>query len=58
MSLADRWPLDEHLDLRDELLTAWDRGGYHDHLHLLEVLDRLDLLARALESKRAPFVSE
>ncbi len=47
MSLADRWPLDDHLALRDELLVAWDRGGYHDQLHLAEVLDRLDLLAGA-----------
>ena len=45
--LADRWPLADHLDLRDELLSAWDRPGYHDRLHLAEVLDRLDELARA-----------
>ncbi len=47
MSLADRWPLEDHDDLRDELLAAWDRDGYHDLLHLTEVLDRLDLLARS-----------
>ena len=47
MSLAGRWPLDDDADLRDELLVAWDRGGYHDLLHLAEVLDRLDLLAGA-----------
>lgn len=47
MSLADRWPLPDHLDLRDELLAAWDRPGYHDLLHLTEVLDRLDLLVAA-----------
>lgn len=47
MSLADRWPLPDHLDLRDELLAAWDRAGYHDLLHLTEVLDRLDQLADA-----------
>ncbi|GAA5112264.1 hypothetical protein GCM10023339_15070 [Alloalcanivorax gelatiniphagus] len=47
MSLADRWPLDDHHPLRDELLAAWDRAGYHDLLHLTEVLDRLDLLAAA-----------
>ncbi|RYC12625.1 hypothetical protein [Nocardioides zhouii] len=46
MSLADRWPLDDRSDLRDELLAAWDRDGYHDLLHLSEVLDRLDLLAQ------------
>src|SRR5690349_10913213 len=38
------WPLSTHLDLRDELLAAWDRDGYHDLLHLSEVLDRLALL--------------
>jgi predicted metal-dependent HD superfamily phosphohydrolase len=38
------WPLDSHLDVRDELLTAWDRDGYHDLEHLAEVLDRLALL--------------
>lgn len=47
MNLADRWPLDGHLGLRDDLLAAWDRDGYHDRLHLTEVLDRLDLLADA-----------
>ena len=47
MSLADRWPLADRTDLRDELLAAWDRDGYHDRLHLIEVLDRLDLLAEA-----------
>lgn len=45
MRLADRWPLPDHHDLRDELLAAWDRGGYHDLVHLTEVLDRLDLMA-------------
>ena len=45
--LSGRWPLEDHLDLRDELLAAWDRDGYHDLLHLTEVLDRLDLLADA-----------
>ncbi len=47
MSLSDRWPLPDHPDLRDELLAAWDRPGYHDLLHLTEVLDRLDQLAAA-----------
>lgn len=45
--LADRWPLDDRDDLRDDLLGAWDRDGYHDLLHLTEVLERLDLLAQA-----------
>jgi len=47
VSLSDRWPLPDHLALRDELLAAWDRPGYHDLLHLTEVLDRLDRLAAA-----------
>ena len=47
MSLADRWPLPDDHDLRDELLAAWDRPGYHDQLHLTEVLDRIDQLAAA-----------
>jgi predicted metal-dependent HD superfamily phosphohydrolase len=47
MSLAARWPLDGATALRDELLHAWDRPGYHDLLHLSEVLDRLDELAQA-----------
>lgn len=42
--LADRWPLPAHHALRDELLVAWDRAGYHDLRHLEEVLDRLDVL--------------
>jgi predicted metal-dependent HD superfamily phosphohydrolase len=46
-SLADRWPLPDHHDLRDELLGAWDRDGYHDLLHLTEVLDRLDEMSAA-----------
>lgn len=45
MSLAGRWPLPDHHELRDELLAAWDRPGYHDRRHLAEVLDRLELLA-------------
>jgi len=47
MSLAERWPLPDHHELRDELLAAWDRPGYHDLLHLTEVLDRLDQLGAA-----------
>ena len=47
MNLTDRWPLADHHDVRDELLAAWDRAGYHDLLHLTEVLDRLDRLAAA-----------
>jgi predicted metal-dependent HD superfamily phosphohydrolase len=47
VSPAERWPLPGHDDLREELLAAWDRPGYHDLLHLSEVLDRLDRLAAA-----------
>lgn len=46
-ALADRWPLRALHDVRDELLAAWDRPGYHDLEHLTEVLDRLDDLDRA-----------
>jgi len=47
--LAGRWPLDGLHDLRDALLAAWTapERGYHDALHLTEVLDRLDELAAA-----------
>jgi predicted metal-dependent HD superfamily phosphohydrolase len=47
VTLARRWPIPDHDDLRDDLLVAWDRPGYHDLLHLTEVLDRLDQLAAA-----------
>lgn len=46
-SLAARWPLRTLHDVRDELLAAWQRPGYHDLRHLAEVLDRLDELDRA-----------
>ena len=46
-SLPERWPLRALLDVRDDLLAAWDRPGYHDLRHLGEVLDRLDDLDRA-----------
>jgi predicted metal-dependent HD superfamily phosphohydrolase len=45
--LAERWPLAERADIRDALLAAYDDSsrGYHDSLHLTEVLGRLDELA-------------
>ncbi|MGH3345986.1 MAG: HD domain-containing protein [Nocardioides sp.] len=41
--LAERWPLDSLLEVRDELLAAYGSPGrsYHDLRHLAEVLDRL-----------------
>lgn len=47
MSLADRWPLADHDVVRDQLVAAWDRPGYHDLTHLGEVLDHLDELSNA-----------
>jgi predicted metal-dependent HD superfamily phosphohydrolase len=43
----ERWPLPAAVGLRDALLSAYaDPGrGYHDLLHLTEVLDRLEELA-------------
>jgi predicted metal-dependent HD superfamily phosphohydrolase len=45
----ERWPLDDRLDVRDALVAAYSdpSRGYHDTLHLSEVLDRLDELAGA-----------
>ncbi len=42
--LAPRWPLDDLLEVRDELVAAYAADGrsYHDTRHLSEVLDRLD----------------
>ena len=47
MSLPDRWPPAGREDLRDALLAAYadPKRGYHDTLHLTEVLDRIDELA-------------
>jgi predicted metal-dependent HD superfamily phosphohydrolase len=47
--LPPRWPLPDLADLRDELLAAYadPSRGYHDTLHLTEVLDRLETLAEA-----------
>ena len=45
--LVQRWPLADLADVRDALLAAYadPSRGYHDGLHLTEVLDRLDELA-------------
>jgi predicted metal-dependent HD superfamily phosphohydrolase len=47
--LANRWPLADHLTERDALLAAYGdpARGYHDLLHLAEVLDRIDELGEA-----------
>lgn len=47
--LAARWPLPDHADVRDALLAAYGdpARGYHDRLHLTEVLDRVDELTAA-----------
>jgi predicted metal-dependent HD superfamily phosphohydrolase len=48
-TLDGRWPLPDHLAHRDALLSAYGdpARGYHDLVHLTEVLDRLDELAGA-----------
>lgn len=43
------WPLPAAEDLRERLVAAYDRPGYHDLQHLVEVLSRLDELAAAGE---------
>jgi predicted metal-dependent HD superfamily phosphohydrolase len=45
----ERWPLAAHDDVREALLEAYadPTRGYHDTLHLSEVLDRLDDLDSA-----------
>ena len=47
--LAARWPLSDHHDERDALVSAYGDPvrGYHDLLHLTEVLDRIDELTGA-----------
>ena len=55
--LAARWPIPALHDVRDAVLAAWDRDGYHDLRHLEEVLDRIDELDRAGERfDRVPVV--
>lgn len=50
--LLRTWPLASGEALRDELLAAYadPARGYHDTLHLAEVLSRLDVLSEAGES--------
>ena len=52
MELERRWPLAGADEVRDRLLAAYgdDARGYHDRVHLAEVLDRLDELEAAGES--------
>lgn len=52
--LADRWPLTGLAATRDALLDAWDSPsrGYHDLLHLHEVLARLDDLSAEVPHTR------
>lgn len=47
MDLRERWPVRGLDEVRDALLHAWDRTGYHDLRHLAEVLDRVDELDAA-----------
>ena len=56
--LAARWPLPDHLDVRDALLAAYGdpARGYHDTLHLSEVLDRIDEISGAGVTGDSPAV--
>ncbi|WP_245644541.1 HD domain-containing protein [Nocardioides jensenii] len=48
MTTELNWPLPQHTDLRERLVAAWSTDrGYHDLVHLGEVLDRLDDLGAA-----------
>ncbi len=51
MELERRWPLAGSEELRDRLLASYGDAarGYHDRVHLAEVLDRLDDLEAAGE---------
>jgi predicted metal-dependent HD superfamily phosphohydrolase len=52
--LGARWPLLDHDAERDALLAAYGHParGYHDLLHLAEVLDRLDELGEVAGAER------
>ena len=43
VQLRAHWPLSGDEALREDLLDAWDRPGYHDLQHLADVLARLGL---------------
>ena len=48
MRIPEPWPLPHRTDLRDRLVTAYSTGrGYHDLLHLTEVLARITELGEA-----------
>ena len=47
VQLRAHWPLSGDEALREDLLDAWDRPGYHDLQHLPDVLARLAELAEA-----------
>ena len=53
-ALAARWPLPALLDVRDALLEAYgsQTRGYHDVVHLTEVLDRVDELTAVVDTDR------
>jgi predicted metal-dependent HD superfamily phosphohydrolase len=54
--LARWWPLADRDGLRDELLAAYadPARGYHDTLHLTEVLHRLEELAGSVAHDQVP----
>lgn len=46
------WPLPDHTALRDQLVAAYSTGrGYHDLLHLTEVLARIEELGEATNTE-------
>lgn len=51
IDLSRWWPLPDELALRDALIGAYDapERGYHNLLHISEVLERIDELSREIE---------
>jgi predicted metal-dependent HD superfamily phosphohydrolase len=48
VSIPEPWPLPHRTDLRDRLVSAYSTGrGYHNLLHLTEVLERITELGEA-----------